>query len=128
MPGVTISAGYGAGGSVVAPHVAKLLGVSAMSNVLGTINPVRELADAAHAAGALILVDGAQQAPHLPTDVRALDVDFFGCTGRVNVRAIEHVEPVFQTDIDQVRGMFHVASAPGAKKIIAGAKCPCAKT
>jgi cysteine desulfurase/selenocysteine lyase len=62
-------------------HGAKLLGVTAVSNVLGTINPVRELADAAHAAGALILVDGAQQAPHLPTDVRAMDVDFFGLTG-----------------------------------------------
>jgi cysteine desulfurase / selenocysteine lyase len=60
---------------------AKLLGVTAVSNVLGTINPVRELADAAHAAGALILIDGAQQAPHLPTDVRAMDVDFFGLTG-----------------------------------------------
>jgi cysteine desulfurase/selenocysteine lyase len=60
---------------------AKLLGVSAMSNVLGTINPIRRLADAAHAAGALILVDGAQLAPHLPTDVKALGVDFFGCTG-----------------------------------------------
>ena len=60
---------------------AKLLGVSAMSNVLGTINPIRELADAAHAAGALILVDGAQQAPHMTTDVRAMDVDFFGLTG-----------------------------------------------
>jgi cysteine desulfurase/selenocysteine lyase len=60
---------------------AKLLGVSAMSNVLGTINPIRELADAAHAAGSLILVDGAQQAPHMPTDVSALGVDFFGCTG-----------------------------------------------
>ena len=59
---------------------AKLLGVSAMSNVLGTINPIRKLADAAHAAGALILVDGAQHAPHLPTDVKALDVDFFGIT------------------------------------------------
>ena len=59
---------------------AKLLGVSAMSNVLGTINPIRQLADAAHAAGALILVDAAQHAPHLPTDVKALDVDFFGIT------------------------------------------------
>jgi cysteine desulfurase/selenocysteine lyase len=59
---------------------AKLLGVSAMSNVLGTINPIAELAEAAHAAGALILVDGAQHAPHLPTDVKALGVDFFGCT------------------------------------------------
>ena len=60
---------------------AKLLGVSAMSNVLGTINPIRRLADAAHSAGALILVDGAQQAPHMTTDVRAMDVDFFGLTG-----------------------------------------------
>jgi cysteine desulfurase/selenocysteine lyase len=60
---------------------AKLLGVTAVSNVLGTINPVRQLADAAHAAGALILIDGAQQAPHLPTDVKAMDVDFFGLTG-----------------------------------------------
>ncbi len=60
---------------------AKLLGVTAMSNVLGTINPIRPLADAAHAAGALILVDGAQQAPHMTTDVRAMDVDFFGLTG-----------------------------------------------
>jgi cysteine desulfurase/selenocysteine lyase len=60
---------------------ARLLGVSAMSNVLGTINPIRQLADAAHAAGALILVDGAQQAPHMVTDVKAMDVDFFGLTG-----------------------------------------------
>ena len=60
---------------------AKLFGVTAVSNVLGTINPVRQLADAAHAAGALILIDGAQQAPHLPTDVKAMDVDFFGLTG-----------------------------------------------
>lgn len=60
---------------------AKLLAVSAMSNVLGTINPIAELASAAHAAGALILVDGAQHAPHLPTDVQAMDVDFFGLTG-----------------------------------------------
>ena len=60
---------------------AKLLGVTAVSNVLGTINPVRELADAAHAAGALVLVDGAQHAPHLPTDVRAMGADFFGLTG-----------------------------------------------
>ena len=59
---------------------AKLLGVTSVSNVLGTINPVRELADAAHAAGALILVDGAQHAPQMPTDVQALDVDFFGVT------------------------------------------------
>ena len=60
---------------------AKLLGVTSVSNVLGTINPIRQLADAAHAAGALILADAAQHAPHLPADVRQLDVDFFGITG-----------------------------------------------
>ncbi len=60
---------------------ARLLGVTSVSNVLGTINPVRDLADAAHAAGALVLVDGAQHSPHLRTDVTALDCDFFGITG-----------------------------------------------
>ena len=55
----------------------KLVTVTHMSNVLGTILPVRRLADAAHAVGALFLVDGAQSAPHLPVDVQALDADFF---------------------------------------------------
>jgi cysteine desulfurase/selenocysteine lyase len=59
----------------------KLVSVTAVSNVLGTINPLRLLADAAHAAGALLLVDGAQHVPHLATDVQALDCDFFGFTG-----------------------------------------------
>jgi len=60
---------------------AKLVAFTAMSNVLGTLTPVRQIADAAHAAGALVLVDGAQLVPHVPTDVQALDVDFFGFTG-----------------------------------------------
>jgi cysteine desulfurase/selenocysteine lyase len=55
----------------------KLVTVTHMSNVLGTILPVKRLADAAHAVGALFLVDGAQSAPHLPVDVQALDADFF---------------------------------------------------
>jgi len=59
----------------------KLVGVTAMSNVLGTLTPVRRLADAAHAAGALLLVDGAQLLPHVATDVAALDCDFLGFTG-----------------------------------------------
>ena len=59
----------------------KLLAVTAVSNVLGTINPIRQLAEAAHAAGALVLVDGAQHAPHMPTDVQSLGADFFGITG-----------------------------------------------
>jgi cysteine desulfurase/selenocysteine lyase len=54
----------------------KLVAISLMSNVLGTINPVRKIADAAHAAGARILVDAAQAAPHLAFDVNELDADF----------------------------------------------------
>ena len=57
-------------------HGVKLVSVTGMSNVLGTINPVRELADMAHAHGALIAVDGAQSVSHLPTDLVALDIDF----------------------------------------------------
>jgi cysteine desulfurase / selenocysteine lyase len=54
----------------------KLVGVSAMSNVLGTINPLAHIADAAHAVGAVVVADGAQAVPHLPVDVTALGVDF----------------------------------------------------
>jgi len=59
----------------------KLLAVTHASNVLGTLNPIRQLADAAHQAGAVILVDGAQSAPNLAVDVQALDCDFFACSG-----------------------------------------------
>ena len=52
----------------------KLIAFTHMSNVLGTINPVRALTDAAHAAGALVLVDGCQGAVHMAVDVKALDV------------------------------------------------------
>jgi cysteine desulfurase / selenocysteine lyase len=54
----------------------KLVCVTLMSNVLGTINPVEEVARVAHAKGALVLVDAAQAAPHLKFDVGALDCDF----------------------------------------------------
>jgi cysteine desulfurase/selenocysteine lyase len=59
----------------------KLAAISGMSNVLGTINPVREIAARVHEAGALLLVDGAQSVPHLPVDVRALDADFLAFSG-----------------------------------------------
>jgi cysteine desulfurase/selenocysteine lyase len=52
-----------------------------ISNVLGTINPVAEMTRSAHEAGALVLVDGAQAAPHLPLDVTALGVDFYVFSG-----------------------------------------------
>ena len=59
----------------------KLVAVSGMSNVLGTINPVAEIVARAHQAGAMVLVDGAQSVPHLPVDVRALEADFLAFSG-----------------------------------------------
>ena len=59
----------------------KLLSITGMSNVLGTINPINELAGVAHRHGAMIAVDGAQSVAHLPTDVVALDIDFLIFTG-----------------------------------------------
>jgi len=59
----------------------KLLGVTAMSNVLGTINPIGHLVDVAHAAGALVLVDACQYVPHLATDVSAWGADFVAFSG-----------------------------------------------
>jgi len=55
----------------------RMVAVTHMSNVLGTINPVREIVDAAHAAGAAVLIDGCQAIVHQRVDVRALDVDFY---------------------------------------------------
>jgi cysteine desulfurase/selenocysteine lyase len=59
----------------------RLVAFTQMSNVLGTINPARVLVDAAHAAGALVLIDGCQGAVHLAIDVKALECDFYVCTG-----------------------------------------------
>ena len=55
----------------------KLVTVTHMSNVLGTINPVAEIAEMAKSVGATVLVDGAQSAPHLPVDLNSLGVDFY---------------------------------------------------
>lgn len=59
----------------------RLVSVTGMSNVLGTINPVDEMARLAHAAGALIFVDGAQSVPHLPVDVVQSEIDFLAFSG-----------------------------------------------
>jgi len=55
----------------------RLVGFTHMSNMLGTINPVKQMTMEAHAAGALVLVDGAQSVPHLPVNLVDLDVDFY---------------------------------------------------
>ncbi len=59
----------------------RLVAVTHVSNVLGVINPVSDIVDLARRAGALVLLDACQSAPHLPLDVRALDVDFAVLSG-----------------------------------------------
>ena len=59
----------------------RIVSVTHVSNVLGTINPVNRLIEIAHAHGVPILIDGAQSIPHLPVDVQALDADFYVFSG-----------------------------------------------
>ncbi len=58
----------------------KLVSIVHVSNALGTINPVRQIIDAAHKTGAVVLVDGAQSTVHLHIDVQEMDCDFFACS------------------------------------------------
>ncbi len=59
----------------------RIVCVAHVSNVLGTVNPVREMIATAHAHGVPVLVDGAQSIPHMPVDVQALDADFYVFSG-----------------------------------------------
>jgi cysteine desulfurase/selenocysteine lyase len=67
-------------GRLLSPRT-KVVALAHVSNVLGTINPVAQVAEQAHRVGALVLVDAAQSVPHLPVDVAALGVDFFAFSG-----------------------------------------------
>ncbi len=75
-------------GELVLPELERLIGprtrivsVTHVSNVLGTVNPVKRIAEMAHARGAAVLVDGAQGAPHVPVDVQDLGCDFYALSG-----------------------------------------------
>ena len=59
----------------------RLVAVSGLSNALGTLNPIEEITRRAHAAGALVLIDAAQMASHVPIDVQAIDCDFLAFSG-----------------------------------------------
>lgn len=59
----------------------RLVSVNHISNALGTINPVKQIIDRAHAVGAAVLIDGAQAVPHMKVDVQALDCDFYAFSG-----------------------------------------------
>jgi cysteine desulfurase / selenocysteine lyase len=92
----------------------RLVAFTHVSNTLGTIDPVREIADLAHAAGALVLVDGAQAVPHLPVDVQALGADFYVFSGHKMLgptgsgalwarRELLEAMPPFMTGGDMIR-------------------------
>ena len=59
----------------------KIVSIMYVSNVLGTINPIKEIAEIAHENGAIMVVDGAQSAPHMKVDVQDLDCDFYAFSG-----------------------------------------------
>jgi cysteine desulfurase/selenocysteine lyase len=67
-------------GAWLTPAV-KLVAITQMSNVLGTVTPVGDIVQKAHAVGALVLLDAAQAVPHMPTDVQAFDCDFLAFSG-----------------------------------------------
>lgn len=81
-----------AAASLIGPRT-KVVAVAHVSNTLGTVNPVSEIAAMAHAVGAICVVDGAQSAPHLPVDLRTLGADFFAfsahkCCGPYGIGAL----------------------------------------
>ncbi|MBI5880425.1 MAG: cysteine desulfurase [Chloroflexi bacterium] len=101
--------------ALLTPQV-KLFTFTAMSNVLGTINPVAELVRRGHAVGAMTLVDGAQAVPHMPVDVQALDCDFLafsghkmcgptGSGGLYGKRALLEAMPPFMGGGDMIRSV-----------------------
>ena len=59
----------------------KIIAITHVSNVLGTVNPIKEISRIAHEHNILVAVDGAQSVPHMPIDIRSLDVDFFSFSG-----------------------------------------------
>jgi len=92
----------------------KLVALSHISNSLGTIAPLETIIPKAHAAGAVVLIDGAQSAPHMKIDVRALDADFFGVSGHkmcgptgigflYGKRALLEAMPPFLTGGDMIK-------------------------
>ncbi len=96
----------------------KLLALSHISNTLGSIAPLDVIIPRAHAAGALVLVDGAQSVPHLPVDVQALDIDFLAVSGHkmcgptgigflYGKRALLDAMPPFLTGGDMIKSVSY---------------------
>lgn len=103
----------------------KLVAFTHMSNVLGTINPAKEIIRLAHQAGAIALVDGAQSVPHFAVDVRDLDVDFMAFSGHkmcgptgigilYGKQALLEAMPPFMGGGDMIRKVFLRSFAPNS--------------
>jgi cysteine desulfurase / selenocysteine lyase len=106
-------------------HGPKLVAISHMSNMLGTINPVEEIIRRAHEAGAKVIVDGAQSVPHIPVSVRRLDADFYvfsshkmlGPTGigvLYGKRALLESMPPFMGGGDMIKRVSYSGFEPAA--------------
>lgn len=98
---------------ILAEHRVKMVAVGHVSNALGTVHPVAEIARRAHAAGSLVFVDGAQGLAHVDVDVRAIDADFYafsghkvyapmGIGGLVGRRAVLEAMPPYQGGGDMI--------------------------
>jgi cysteine desulfurase/selenocysteine lyase len=102
-------------GRLLGPRT-RIVALAHVSNALGTVNPVRELVDLAHAHGAVVLVDGAQAVPHMAIDVQALDCDFYAFSGHkmygptgigvlYGKRALLDAMPPYQGGGDMIRSV-----------------------
>jgi cysteine desulfurase/selenocysteine lyase len=100
----------------------KLVAITHISNTLGSIAPLEFIIPKAHAAGAVVLVDGAQSIPHMPVDVRALDVDFFAASGHkmcgptgigflYGKRALLEAMPPFLTGGDMIKKVEYTSAS-----------------
>jgi cysteine desulfurase/selenocysteine lyase len=100
----------------------KLVALTHISNTMGTIVPLDEIVPLAHAAGAVVLVDGAQSVPHMPVDVQALEVDFFAASGHkmcgptgigflYGRRALLEAMPPFLTGGDMIRRVAYTETS-----------------
>ncbi len=111
----------------------KLVAAAHVSNTLGTIAPLETIVSRAHAAGALVMVDGAQGAPHLPVDVKALDADFYTFSGHKMLgptgigvlygkHALLQAMPPFFSGGDMIRkvGYAHTTFSEPPRKFEAG--------
>lgn len=111
----------------------KIVAIAHVSNTLGTIAPLDVIIPRAHAAGAVVIVDGAQGAPHLPVDVKALDADFYTFSGHKMLgptgigvlygkRALLEAMPPFDAGGDMIRRVHydHATFAEPPRKFEAG--------